>query len=68
MNSELSRTEIQDKLKLKDKKNFNENYLRPALVWDLIEMTIPVKPRSSLQKYRLTLKGKTLKLQNANSK
>jgi predicted transcriptional regulator len=35
-----------------------QSYLKPALDDDLIEMTIPDKPRSSKQKYRLTEKGK----------
>lgn len=68
MNRELSRTEIQEILNLTDKKNFTENYLKPALEWDLIEMTVPDKPRSSLQRYRLTMKGKALKKQNTMSK
>jgi ATP-dependent DNA helicase RecG len=61
VHGDLSRTEIQEKLKLTDKKNFKENYLKPALEQDLIVMTIPDKPNSSLQKYRLTNKGKSLK-------
>jgi ATP-dependent DNA helicase RecG len=61
VHGDLSRTEIQGKLKLTDKKNFKENYLKPALEQDLIVMTIPDKPNSSLQKYRLTNKGKSLK-------
>jgi hypothetical protein len=35
-----------------------ENYLAPALRESLIEYTIPDKPNSSLQKYRLTDKGR----------
>jgi predicted HTH transcriptional regulator len=61
MNKELSRTEIQLKLKLSDRKNLNENYLLPALQQGLISMTIPDKPNSSKQKYRLTEKGSSLK-------
>jgi hypothetical protein len=61
MHGDLSRSEIQEKLKLTDKKNFKENYLKPALEQVLIVMTIPDKPNSSLQKYRLTTKGKSLK-------
>jgi len=67
MNRELSRTEIQEKLKLTDKKNFKENYLKPALEQHLIVLTIPDKPKSSLQKYRLTTKGKTLKMQKPDN-
>ena len=37
---------------------FLYKYLQPALVARLVEMTIPDKPRSSKQKYRLTDKGK----------
>jgi ATP-dependent DNA helicase RecG len=33
-------------------------YLAPAIDAGLIEMTIPDKPRSSKQKYRLTEKGR----------
>ena len=47
-----------DKLSLKDRKNFREAYLNPAIIAELIEMTIPAKPTSSKQKYRLTEKGK----------
>jgi ATP-dependent DNA helicase RecG len=36
------------------------SYLEPALQLDLIEMTIPDKPRSSKQKYRLTQKGRDI--------
>ena len=35
----------------------NERYLKPALIAELIEMTLADKPNSRLQKYRLTAKG-----------
>ena len=57
---ELKRTEIQERLGLRHEDHFREAYLVPALDLDLIEMTIPDKPRSSKQKYRLTAKGKAL--------
>ncbi len=43
----------------KDRVNFHGKYLEPALTLGLIKMTIPDKPRSSKQKYRITEKGKT---------
>ncbi len=50
---EMSRAALQTALGLKDRKSFRERYLKPALEQGLIEMTIPEKPNSSLQKYRL---------------
>ncbi len=54
----MKRTEIQAALQLKHEDHFRKAYLRPALDKGLIEMTIPDKPRSRLQKYRLTPSGK----------
>jgi Fic family protein len=56
---EMSREEIQSKLVLKDRKSFRARYLKPALAEDLIEMTLPEKPNSRLQKYRLTDQGRS---------
>jgi predicted HTH transcriptional regulator len=47
-------------LGIKHRPTFRDNYLRPALDAELIEMTIPEKPSSSKQKYRLTAKGNAL--------
>lgn len=55
---DMKRTEIQETLGLRDKKNFRTSYLKPAIDQELIEMTIPDTPTSSLQKYRLTEKGR----------
>ena len=52
-----SRQEIQTELGIKDEKHFREFYQQPAVTRGLIEMTIPEKPTSRLQKYRLTNKG-----------
>jgi len=52
------RNTLQNRLGLKARKNFRMLYLAPALNAGLIEMTIPDKPRSSKQRYRLTPKGK----------
>ena len=56
----MSRKSLQDALSLKGEENFRILYLMPALKADLIEMTIPDKPKSSLQKYRLTAEGRKL--------
>jgi ATP-dependent DNA helicase RecG len=42
-----------------DRTKFRQQVLDPLLTDGLIEMTVPDKPRSSLQKYRLTDKGRT---------
>ena len=44
-------------LKLRDKTHLRERYINPALAGGLIEMTIPDKPNSRLQRYRLTAEG-----------
>ena len=58
MKGEMKRKEIQALLDLKHEDHFREAYLIPALNTGLIEMTLPNKPRSSKQRYRLTAKGK----------
>ena len=55
---EMGRNALQSVLGLSDRKSFRERYLKPALADGLIEMTIPDKPNSRLQKYRLTDKGR----------
>ena len=42
---------------IKNRKDFRERYLNPALEQGLIEMSQPDSPRSPTQKYRLTAKG-----------
>jgi hypothetical protein len=43
---------------MKHRPTFKAIYLRPKLVEGFIEMTIPDKPNSRLQRYRLTPAGK----------
>lgn len=57
LKDELSRTELQLALELKDEKHFRQAYLIPALDSSLVEMTRPDTPRSSKQRYRLTALG-----------
>lgn len=54
----FSRKEMQDQLGLKDDEHFRKAYLLPALAAGFIEMTVPDRPTSRLQKYRITGKGK----------
>ena len=60
LEGEQNRLELQEKLGLSDRKHFRETYLNPAIDAGLIEMTIPDKPTSSKQKYRLTESGKQM--------
>jgi len=60
-NNEFTTKEIQKLLGLKQRHVVFSNYIQPALKLELIEMTIPAKPNSRLQKYRLTEKGRELK-------
>ncbi|MDA3834370.1 MAG: hypothetical protein PF495_13375 [Spirochaetales bacterium] len=55
---EESRRTLQEKLGLRNADHFRKSYVLPAIEGDWIEMTIPEKPKSRLQKYRLTEKGK----------
>ena len=58
MSGEMTRRGIQEALGLRHRIHFREAYLLPALRAGLIEMTIPDKPRSSKQRYRLTPAGR----------
>ncbi len=58
ISGEMTRRQIQGALNLKHEEHFRNAYLLPALQSGLIEMTIPDKPRSSKQRYRLTPAGR----------
>ena len=55
---EMLREELQGVVGIKDRKYFRTEFLRPALEAGLVEMTIPDKPKSSMQRYRLTDQGR----------
>ena len=61
LDGERTRAEILRILSLKDRSNLAKEYVQPALAEGLIEMTIPDKPRSGKQKYRLTDRGRLCK-------
>ena len=60
MHAEMARSEIMSKLGLADEKHFREHYQQIGIKLGLIEMTIPDKPKSNKQKYRLTEKGRLI--------
>ncbi|ABK19532.1 Fic family protein [Syntrophobacter fumaroxidans] len=64
LTSEMTRQQLKKALALKDDEHFRKAYLLPALEAGLVEMTIPDKPRSSKQKYRLTDKGRRVMAQH----
>ena len=57
----MTRRVIQAALGLRHEDHFREAYLVPALEQGFIEMTIPEKPRSRLQRYRLTDRGRAVR-------
>jgi len=56
----MTRPEIMELLGLSDEKHFREHYQQAAVRLGLVAMTIPEKPRSPKQKYRLTAAGRRL--------
>ena len=61
LHGEMKRVKIQEALDLRGEENFRNLYLTPALQSGYVEMTIPDKPNSRMQKYRLTPKGEALR-------
>ena len=59
---EMGRSELQELLSIKNRDYFRKDYLNPAINSGYIELTIPDKPNSRNQKYRLTAKGFALKI------
>jgi predicted HTH transcriptional regulator len=60
-NKEMSIKEIMEGLKLKHRPTVVYDYVRPAILLGIIELTQPYSPKSPTQKYRLTDKGINLK-------
>jgi hypothetical protein len=61
MDGELLREELQARVGITDRKYFRIDFLTPAIEANLVEMTIPEKPNSSKQRYRLTALGTQVK-------
>jgi ATP-dependent DNA helicase RecG len=64
--NEASRTALQKAGGFKDRMHFTETILKPLLENGLLEMTIPDKPSSSKQKYRVTDQGREFLEQKTN--
>ncbi len=58
MSGEMTRKEIRDALNLKRSSNVKQRYLDPCLDQGWIEMTMPEKPRSPKQRFRITPVGR----------
>jgi predicted transcriptional regulator len=66
-NKTLSRKELFAAIGMNSDSRSFKRHIEPLLDADLIEMTVPDKPNSRLQKYRLTDSGKAT-IGDANSK
>ena len=53
----MTSEQLRQALNLTHKGHFRRAYLQPALKSGLVEMTIPDKPTSRNQRYRLTPRG-----------
>jgi hypothetical protein len=58
--ADLGAQAVREGLGINDRAHVRNAYINPALEAGLIERTIPDKPNSRLQKYRLTEKGRSL--------
>ncbi|MDE2795685.1 MAG: DNA-processing protein DprA [Gemmatimonadota bacterium] len=58
MSGEMTRKEIRDALNLRSSSNVKQRYLDPCLDQGWIEMTMPEKPRSPKQRFRITPVGR----------
>ena len=61
LTGEMGRSDLQRLLSIKNRDYFRTDYLNPAISNGYVELTIPDKPNSRNQKYRLTAKGIALK-------
>ena len=56
-----------DALGLADRNHFAQIHLQPGIDAGLIEMTVPDRPRSRIQRYRLTGLGRQLRGSQASA-
>lgn len=60
LDGEMTRQELQQRLGIRDEKHFRQHYQKPSIAAGIMEMTLPDKPNSRLQRYRITPKGKMM--------
>lgn len=65
LDGELCRVELQERVGIRHEDHFRDAYLVPALQAGLVEMTVPDRPRSSTQRYRLTAAGRAWRAADA---
>jgi hypothetical protein len=53
-----AREQLQEAMGLQNREHFRQTYLEPMVTGGWLERTVPEKPTSRLQKYRLTAKGR----------
>ncbi|UYU18458.1 MULTISPECIES: Fic family protein [Methanoculleus] len=58
--AETSISELMDVTGRTNRTKFRNSVLKPMMQAGLIEMTVPDRPRSSNQKYRITERGRAL--------
>ncbi|MFI3239252.1 MAG: hypothetical protein R3Y22_01485 [Bacteroidales bacterium] len=61
LDGEMDSIELQTLINVNHRTYFRNNYIKPAIIAGYVELTIPDKPTSRNQKYRLTKKGAELK-------
>lgn len=64
----VPRSVLQSAAGFEDREHFVDSILKPLLDRGLLEMTIPGKPRSSKQRYRLTERGRSALAENFSHK
>lgn len=63
LDHEMGMTELLKNLNMKNRQDVRERYITPAMKFGYIEYTIPERPTSRLQQYRLTDLGLQLRIE-----
>lgn len=63
--ADRSRAELQKAARMRDREHFRKDYVEPMLAAGWIERTLPDRPQSPRQRYRLTAAGRTVIAQDS---